>query len=211
MLGANGVDEDIKGIEGYAESAAALIPSWRLLSLNDKPRPILDLVPKQPCNVADIGAGIGVDAAGLAALGHRVVAIEPVEAFREAGRQIHASPAIEWVADGLPQLKSMRSRAGTFDLAMLSAVWMHLDEAERSSGMKSVAELIRPGGSALISLRHGPVPEGRRMFDVTAGETIALATGNGLEVVLKLSTDSVQPSNRGKGVTWTYIAFNKRE
>ena len=29
-------------------------------------------------------------------------------------------------------------------------------------------------------MRHGPVPPGRRMFDVSAEETIALAAGHGL-------------------------------
>ncbi len=35
-------------------------------------------------------------------------------------------------------------------------------------------------GQILMSLRHGPVPPGRRMFDVSADETIALAAGHGL-------------------------------
>ena len=30
------------------------------------------------------------------------------------------------------------------------------------------------------TMRHGPVPPGRRMFDVSAEETIALAAGHGL-------------------------------
>ncbi|MBA9855396.1 hypothetical protein D7S65_06330 [Ralstonia insidiosa] len=52
---------------------------------------------------------------------------------------------------------------------------MHLDEAERKAAMSAVAGLVRAGGVIVMSLRHGPVPDGRRMFDVSADETIAVA------------------------------------
>ncbi|MCH3719072.1 hypothetical protein LZB68_08320, partial [Campylobacter lari] len=81
----------------------------------------------------------------------------------------------EWVDDALPDLDGLRGRA--FDVIMLTAVWMHLDADERARGMAALAALLAPGGQILMSLRHGPVPSGRRMFDVSADETIALAAG----------------------------------
>jgi len=119
----------IPGTEGYVEHAASLVPNWQQLSFTDKPEAVLALIPTAPSRVLDIGAGIGVDAAGLAAMGHRVVAVEPVEGLREPGRLLHPSPAIEWVADGLPNLAVLMERPRQFDLIMLSAVWMHLDGA----------------------------------------------------------------------------------
>ncbi|ADG17377.1 hypothetical protein [Paraburkholderia atlantica] len=57
------------GTEGYAEQAEAVIERWRTLSFADRHRPILDWIPRAPSRIVDIGAGIGTDAAALAALG----------------------------------------------------------------------------------------------------------------------------------------------
>ena len=63
-----------------------------------------------------------------------------------------------------------------FDAVLLTAVWMHLDAPLRARAMPIVAKLVRPGGVLILSQRHGPVPVGRRMFDVTPAETVGLAT-----------------------------------
>lgn len=63
---------------------------------------------------------------------------------------------------------------------MLTAVWMHLDHKERQVAMPSVASLLASDGTLVLSLRHGPVPNGRRMFEVSAEETILLANQCGL-------------------------------
>jgi hypothetical protein len=42
------------------------------------------------------------------------------------------------------------------------------------------------GGVIIVSLQHGPVPPGRRMFDVSAEETERLADAESLQLVLKL-------------------------
>jgi hypothetical protein len=60
----------------------------------------------------------------------------------------------------------------------------------------------------VMSLRHGPVPKGRRMFDVSAEETIQLANAYGLRTVLNVRTESSQRGNRRMGVTWTRLAFS---
>jgi hypothetical protein len=86
---------------------------------------------------------------------------------------------------------------------------MHLDEDERGRAMPNVFSLLRDGGMLIMSLRHGPVPRGRRMFEVSAQETIALAQRESLRPVLNLGTESVQPGNREAGVTWTRLAFVK--
>lgn len=57
---------------------------------------------------------------------------------------------------------------------------MHLDAAERARGLPRLAALLHPSGVLALTLRHGPVPPGRRMFEVTAAETVALAAAVGL-------------------------------
>jgi hypothetical protein len=44
----------------------------------------------------------------------------------------------------------------------------------------------------IMSLRHGSVPKGRRMFDVSAEETTHLAEANDLQRILRLDAKSVQ-------------------
>lgn len=167
---------------GYAAEAAKLAVHYESITLGDVHGAILHLFPAPPARVIDIGAGTGRDAAALAALGHHVVAVEPTAELRAEGLRLHPA-GFEWVDDGLPDLAVMQARGARFDLVLLSAVWMHLDEAERERAMPVVAELLAPGGVAALTLRHGPVPPGRRMFDVSAAETIALAARSGLGVV----------------------------
>jgi hypothetical protein len=77
-------------------------------------------------------------------------------------------------------LVTVRAREEEFDLVMLTAVWMHLDEVRRQQAMPNVSALVRDGGIVIMSLRHRPIPPGRRMFEVSAKETIALARRSNL-------------------------------
>ncbi len=199
----------ISGTEGYAEATDALVEQWQEISFADSHRPVLHLIPTVPGTVLDIGAGIGVDAAAFAAMGHRVVAVEPTDAFRKAGMARNPSAAIEWLDDSLPDLALLMTGSEKFDLVMLTGVWMHLDEAPRRQAMPRVASLVREGGLMIMSLRHGLVPAGRRMFEVSGDETIALARAQRLDLVLNLRTESIQAANRHAGVTWTWLAFAK--
>ena len=157
------------------------------------------------CPVLDIGAGTGRDAAYFAALGHSVVAVEPVDALRMGAQRLHPSPRIEWLADGLPELARLRGRL--FDAVLLTAVWMHLDAPERARAMPVVAALVAPAGLLILSLRHGPGPPGRRMFDVPTEEPIAAAAREGLTCLVNTITASVQADK--PGVRWTRLAFRK--
>ena len=108
--------------------------------------------------------------------------------------------------DSLPDLATLRARGEQFDVVMLTAVWMHLDERQRRRAIPNVAALVRRGGVMIMTLRHGPVPSGRRMFAVSAEETISLAEPLGLGCVLHRPAES---SLRQPGVSWTRLAFRK--
>ena len=196
----------VSGTEHYAEEAPELLKRYESISFADAHRAVMHLIPTEPCRVLDIGAGTGRDAAGFAAMGHRVVAVEPTEEMRRGAMAMHPSPLIEWLDDGLPELTRLRGRNEQFDVVMLTAVWMHLDAEQRRQAMPNVAALVRDGGIMAMTLRHGPVPHGRRMFEVSAEETIALAQPLGLDCVLNRPAES---SLRQPGVTWTRLAFRK--
>jgi SAM-dependent methyltransferase len=201
----------VPGTEGYADEACELVERYERVPSEEKHRAVLHLIPRIACRVLDVGAGTGVDAAWFADKGHRVVAVEPTDALRVPGMRLHPSPSIEWISDSLPHLGVVMARPERFDLIMLSAMWMHLDEGERSLAMLTVASLLADGGVLLLSLRHGPVPSRRRMFAVSAEETIDLAQRCGLRAVLNVHTQSVQALNRRAGVTWSRLGFERRD
>lgn len=199
---------DPRGAAGYGEAAADLIPRYEALRFEDVHASVSHLFPKPPGAALDIGAGIGRDAAAFEKYGFLVTAIEPTDAFRSAGREKHPS-SIQWIDDSLPELALLRDYQDAFDIIMMDGVWMHLDERERPRAMEQVARLLKPGGRVFISLRHGPVPQGRIMFDVSSNETTELAQHHGLKMLACLHEQSLQLENRKAGVTWSKLAFEK--
>jgi 2-polyprenyl-3-methyl-5-hydroxy-6-metoxy-1,4-benzoquinol methylase len=197
------------GTEGYADEAEAFFKQCATTSFAEVHKQILPLIPRPPARILDIGAGTGRDAAGFAAMGHIVTAVEPTAELRLRAIELHASPLIDWLDDSLPDLHVVSGRGETFDVIMLTAVWMHLDEEQRRQAMVCVASMVRPGGIMALSLRHGPVPVGRRMFDVTPSETIALAQAEGLTCVQQLEDkDSLL---KRPGVSWDRLVFSRND
>jgi len=197
----------VSGTEGYADEAGELFRRYESVPAVDAHRQVFHLIPAPAASVLDIGSGTGRDAAWFAALGHRVVAVEPTDAMRLPAMALHPSPLIEWLDDSLPDLTRVTSRGERFDLVMLTAVWMHLDAPQRRRAMPNLAALVQNGGTIIMKIRHGPVPPGRRMFEVSAEETIELARMHNLHPVLNLRDESSQQQNRIAGVSWTRLAF----
>ncbi len=90
---------------------------------------------------------------------------------------------------------------------MLTAVWMHLDEEQRRFAMPRVTSLVRRGGVMMISLRHGPVPSGRRMFEVTAAETMDLARAHEMNCLQYL--EAIRGLLGRPEITWDRLAFRR--
>lgn len=197
----------VSGTEGY-DDTDAMVRRFEAIPFAALHEPVLALLPPAPARVLDIGAGSGRDAAGFAALGYRVTAVEPMAGLRQRAAVLHTSPSIEWIDDSLPDLARITARGETFDVVMMTAVWMHFDEAQRRRGMPVVAALVRPGGVMGLSLRHGPIPPERRMFAVSGDGTIALAAESGFVEIMRIND---QPAfSTDPAVTWTLLAFRKR-
>ncbi|MEO0712811.1 MAG: class I SAM-dependent methyltransferase [Pseudomonadota bacterium] len=205
------MSDEGKPWQGYAAEAVegTLFDRYERLSSHALTAPFAHLLPTEPSRVLDIGAGTGRDAAWFASLGHTVVAAEPVEALRTFAEATHDSPRITWIEDSLPDIPAILALGATYDLVWLSAVWMHLDDDERITGFPVLAKLLSPGGLLVFYLRHGPVPDGRRMFEVTADETKGFALGMDLECIYEAETDALQPENQREGVRWTRLVFRK--
>ena len=199
--------ESVSGTEGYASEADDLFARYESLAPEDVHRAVLHLLPGAPARVLDIGAGTGRDAAWFAERGHQVVAVEPTDALRLRAMTLHASPRIAWIDDALPELAALRARDDRFELIMMTAVLMHLDATERARAMPNIASLLAPKGLLIMRLRHGPVPPGRRMFDVAAEDVVALAAPLGLRCVFEHHGGSLGMQNHSAGVTWTTLAL----
>jgi len=199
---------EIPGTSGYSETASRFCELSESIDFREIHGCILHLLPDSGATVLDVGAGTGRDAAALAAMGHRVVAVEPMARFLTAARERHASPEIRWVSGSLPGLHELPAEPRAFDFVLCHAVWQHLDDEERAEAMARVAALLKPGGIFALGLRHGPPGAGKHYFPASAGETTALAATAGLTVELRLEN---QPSAlpHKTHVTWTRLAFRK--
>ncbi|MPZ33512.1 MAG: methyltransferase domain-containing protein [Rhodospirillales bacterium] len=192
------------GTEGYGETAGERVKQYESLAFADVHRHMLHLFPMTPSRVIDIGAGTGRDAAAFAGLGHTVTAVEPTPELLAEARQLHQQPAITWIDDSLPDLDRVHALGERYDVVMLTAVWMHLDQAQRERAMARVAPLVRPGGLMALTLRHGPVPAGRRMFEVSAQETCELARRHSLATIHESKGSALLG---GAAVWWDRLAF----
>ncbi|WP_031073033.1 class I SAM-dependent methyltransferase [Streptomyces sp. NRRL WC-3742] len=194
------------GTLGYGEAADELAVQYESVSFDEVHGELLAHYPPAPAAVLDLGAGTGRDAAALAALGHHVLAVEPTPELRAHGERLHAGSGVRWMSDALPDLPQVRASGERYDLVLVTAVWMHLAPGERRTALRTVGSLLAPGGRLSLTVRHGPVPAGRRMYDVPDEETLALAAEYGLRPVHQASRQDLH--GRG-GVHWTLLVLER--
>ena len=191
-------------IPHYEQNASSLASQYESLSFQDVHGSMLDLLPAPGSTVLDVGAGSGRDAAWFAANGYEVVAVEPSDGMLTQARQLHPSSRIHWLSDGLPDLAKVRRLGLSFDLILLSAVWMHIPPESRQRALRKLATLLAPKGRIAISLRLGAPDTGRAMHAVSLQELSTLALQFGLRVVR--TTDSPDRLGR-KEVSWTNVVL----
>lgn len=193
---------------GYAKEAAKLVSDYERHPFETVFADFLQAFPQTPCRALDIGAGTGRHAAALARRGHAVVAVEPTRELREAGKTLHGDVPLTWIDDALPGLAALDegSLAGPYGLVLMAAVLMHFDAAEREAIIRRVAGLLAPGGRFILTLRHGPVPAGRRMFSVPYEEIVTLSEPYGLRCVCH---DETSDHHGRPGVSWTRLGLEK--
>lgn len=191
-------------IPHYEQHASRLVEQYESLSFQEVHASLLDLLPPPGGTVLDIGAGSGRDAAWFAANGYDVVAVEPSDAMLAHARKLHPSTRIHWVSDSLPDLANVRRLGLSFDLILLSAVWMHIPPAARQRSLRKLATLLAPKGRIAISLRLGRPDTERAMHEVSLPELASLAQQFGLRVVR--TSDSHDKLGRNE-VSWTNVVL----
>jgi SAM-dependent methyltransferase len=196
MDGSNQYDTEAQKLAAiYDEVAAEMVHgSW---FAND-----LKTTPGFAC---DIGAGSGRDANWLAEKGWDVIAVEPSRGMRELAIP-KSRPNVTWLDDSLPELSRLRALGHRFDLVLLSAVWMHVPPGQRERAFRILTELLKPGGTLVITLRHGSDEQENRergFHPVSAAELAVFAQRRA--VVMK---DPVrQPDQTRAHVEWETVVF----
>lgn len=163
----------------YDTNAETVVAQYERLTSDTVHGWLRDLLPKESATVLDIGAGSGRDAAWLSAKGYDVVAVEPSVSMRAAGAAIHAHVPIRWIDDRLPALATVSKSGLSFDLILLSAVWMHLPPGDRPRAFRKIINLLKPGGLLAIILRDGPADQARGIHPVLLEEVEGLARDHG--------------------------------
>jgi SAM-dependent methyltransferase len=188
----------------YEKNARQLVEQYESLSFEDVHAGLLNLLPQPGALILDVGAGSGRDAAWFAAHGYDVVAVEPSAAMRALGREQHQSTRINWIDDNLPDLVQVRRLGLSFDLILLSAVWMHIPPLSRERALRKMATLLAPNGRIAISLRIGEPDSDRAMYAVSLPELSNLAQQFGLRLIS--ATDSQDKLGRAS-VSWTTVVL----
>ncbi len=187
---------------GFRESAEA----YEALGFEEIHRDAIPFLPAVPGLLLDVGAGSGRDAAWFAARNWEVVAVEPAASLRAEATRLHPDPRIRWAEGRLPALAEVHRLGLTFDMIWLSGVWMHVQPEDRARAMRKLAMLLKPGGRMVLTLRHGPPPEGRPMWPVDAHEVERLGLDHGL--ALRVATDRAEDRQGRHDIRWQTVVLD---
>ena len=190
-------------IAWYDDHATELAAQYESLAPESVHGWVADLLPQGKALALDVGAGTGRDAAWLTSLGYEVVAVEPSARMREEGQRLHSNDHMQWLNDSLPDFRNVFRLGLSFDFILLSAVWMHIPEVDRSRAFRKLITLLKPGGLMAISLRQGPTEAVRGMYPISEQEIERLAKEHGAFVERRRET----PDQRGRAeISWVQMA-----
>lgn len=197
--------ENNKNISFYSDNSTTLFDQYQSLSFDIVHQSWLNAVNLSKYKTAlDIGAGSGRDALALSQLGVCVTAIEPAQSLRDKGVELTGNK-VNWKSDTLPELSSLSEN--TFDLILVSAVWMHLTKEQQRQSLRRLSSLLSDGGILVITLRHGEFNDGRTAFNVNGKRLIDEAKVLHLTV---LHADNDKDQLNRPDVYWETLVFTPK-
>lgn len=166
----------------YDRHAATLADSYEAVDFANAYPFLADRLKNGGFTIVDVGAGTGRDAGWLADRGHNVVAVEPSDGMRKLAEQLHSKSGIVWVPAQMPSLEHTALPDHHFDFVLANAVWMHVPPENRLAALARIGKLLKPNGSAIVSLRIGPADPKREMYSVNSSEFVEQAMDVGFDV-----------------------------
>jgi SAM-dependent methyltransferase len=190
----------------YQKRSTSLLERYEQVSFERVHADLLILLPKTPGHALDVGAGSGRDAAWLSRRGWDVVAAEPSSALREGALRIHAHERIRWINDSLPHLEETARMNRTFDLILLSAIWMHVPPSQEEPAIHTLAKLAKPGALLNITVRTGGSKAQRGFYATDIARLKRRAAKWGFEII---SETANRDALRRSDVRWKSLIFKR--
>lgn len=191
----------------YDKNSKELFGCYNSLTFESIFFDVMEYFPESLATILDVGAGSGRDSAALAAKGHKVFSVEPSQKMMKLASDYYTSPNIIWINDSLPLMSEVIKLNQKFDLILVSAVWMHLSEAEQDKSLETLCSLLSRSGRMIITLRLGP-PEIERNIKTVSTEHLI----NSAEI-LGLNVDYISPINDDSlnrpQIKWQKIVVSK--
>ena len=125
----------------------------------------------EPADVIDLGAGTGKLTRGLAALGHRVTAVEPL------------GEMLEYLRRALPEVQAVEGSAERIPLPGASADVVVCAQAfhwfDQQAALTEIGRVLRPGGRVALvwNTRDDRVPWTAMLSETIGSETVAATDG----------------------------------
>lgn len=149
----------------------------------------------------DAFCGNGRDAKWLASQGYVVDAMDGAHGMLREAQAVNADPNVTYFHDLGPEFANTRQRGGKYDLIIMSAGWMHIAPERRAEALGNLLSVANPGATLLFSLRHGPAPADRPMFEVSVKELQQLAALNLVEAQ-EMVMPGAQDDKLGRSNVW---------
>ncbi|MFD0532108.1 methyltransferase domain-containing protein [Kitasatospora arboriphila] len=193
----------VPGAAGYAEAADALAVQYEEVTFEQVHHEVLHLVPGRPGGCSTWAPGRGATPPPWRPAATACSRSNRRRPSAATGGACIPAPGSTGPTTACPSWPPPGT-AERFDAVFATAVWMHLDAAERSHALARIAGLLAPGGRFFLQLRHGPVPAGRRMFEVSAADTVTAGRTHGLRPL----HCSERPDLHGRdGVRWSSLVL----
>jgi SAM-dependent methyltransferase len=172
--------------------------------LPDFVQTILEYENRNDVSILDVGCGVGRDAFWLAEQGFKVWAIDSSPEMINNAKENLPHNNIVYLHDSAPDLNEIKALGKKFDVVLMSAFLFHLDTHERKQFLENLKSLVKENAYVFISLRYGPIPEGRVMYEVGLLELEDFANQNGFNYEF-LRTE--QDALGRKDVHWKYVSL----
>ncbi len=137
---------------------------WVQLGGDEEMLALIPAIGSGPLRLLDIGTGTGETAIEAAARGMVVTATDQSPAALEHARSAAGAERVCWIVDDITR-STLR---GTFDVALDRACLHALDARARSAYARSVASLVRAGGTLIVKAHDQPAPGLRGTFPMSA-------------------------------------------
>ncbi len=118
----------------------------------------------------DLGCGSGRDAHFLCRHDWNVLGVDGSAKMVDEARHTYNHEKLTFSCDIAPTFQTIKDSNKRFDLILMSAFIFHFDESERQIILENTKILLKQEGLIHITLRHGPMPESRTIFDVSSNE-----------------------------------------